>query len=80
MEMGKVPRLRNGRSVMAQRENTFGWFKKDKEKDRFYLFAGMGGRAARAKHKKILQWSIVAGIFVSAAVACILYLFNRTGP
>jgi hypothetical protein len=55
------------------------WFKKDKEKHRFYLFAGMGGRAARQKHKMMLQWAIAAGICVSAIVAALLFLFNRVG-
>jgi hypothetical protein len=53
------------------------WFKKDKERDRFYLLAGMGGRAARKKHKRIFQWSIVFGIFVSAGFATVLYFLNR---
>ena len=63
---------------MPERANT-NWGGREKEPERFYLFAGMGGRAARAKHKKILQWSIVAGTLVSAALATILYLFNRLG-
>jgi hypothetical protein len=62
---------------MADRFNTTGWAKREKEPERFYLFAGMGGRAARQKHKRILQWSIVAGTVVSAALAAVLYLFNR---
>gem|GEM_PF-5654018 len=37
----------------------------------------MGGRAARRKHKRILTWSIVVGLIVSAALAVILYLVNR---
>ena len=52
-------------------------FGTNKERERFYLFAGIGGSAARRKHKKILQWSIVAGIFVSVAMAMVMYLFNR---
>ena len=53
------------------------WFQRDKEKDRFYLLPGMGGRALRRKRKLILQWSIAAGVCVSAAVAGILYLISR---
>jgi hypothetical protein len=48
-----------------------------KERERYYLFAGMGGRAARRKQKIILQWSIIAGILVSALLAAALWLFNR---
>jgi hypothetical protein len=53
------------------------WFVRDKERDRFYLLPGMGGRALRRKRKLILQWSIVAGLFASALVAWILYLISR---
>jgi hypothetical protein len=52
-------------------------FGPNKERERFYLLPGMGGNAARRKHKKVLQWSIVAGILVSAAMAMAMYLFNR---
>jgi hypothetical protein len=45
-----------------------------KEQERFYLLPGMGGRALRRKRKVMLQWSIVAGLLVSAIVAGILYL------
>ena len=62
---------------MPDRVNTANWPKREKEPERFYLFAGMGGRAARRKHKRILQWSLLAGTVVSAVVAAILYLFNQ---
>ena len=52
------------------------WFEKDREKNRFYLFAGMGGNAARRKRKKIFKWSLVAGLFASAIVAGLLYLIS----
>jgi hypothetical protein len=54
-----------------------GWFVRDKEKDRFYLLPGMGGRALRRKRKMILQWSIVAGLVASGVVAWILYLISH---
>jgi hypothetical protein len=44
------------------------------EPERYYLFAGMGGRASRRKQKLILQWAIAAGLLVSAIVAGVLYL------
>jgi hypothetical protein len=50
-----------------------------RDKERFYLLPGMGGRAARAKRKRILQWSIVIGLVVSAIVAGVLYIVNRPG-
>lgn len=39
----------------------------------------MGGAAARRKHKRILAWSIAAGLLVSAAFAAILLYLNRPG-
>jgi hypothetical protein len=54
-----------------------GWFGRDKEKDRFYLLPGMGGRALRRKQKVILQWAIATGLIASAVVACILYYSGR---
>jgi len=48
------------------------------EPERYYLFAGMGGRASRRKQKLILQWAIVAGVLVSSLVAGLLYMLaNR---
>ena len=44
------------------------------EPERYYLFAGMGGRASRRKQKIILQWALVAGVLVSGLVAALLYL------
>jgi hypothetical protein len=50
---------------------------KNKEQERFYLLPGMGGRALRRKRRLILQWSIAAGLFVSGAVAYLLYLLSN---
>ena len=47
---------------------------KNKERQRYYLLPGQGGRSARRKHLRILLWSLVAGIFASAILAGILYL------
>lgn len=52
------------------------WFKKDKDKDRFYLLAGMGGRAYRRKQNTFLAWSIFTGVLVSLVLAVSLYFFN----
>ena len=49
------------------------WFQRDKERERFYLLPGQGGKAMRRKRKQFLQWAIAAGLFVSLVVACILY-------
>jgi hypothetical protein len=45
-----------------------------KERERYYLLPGMGGKAWQRKRRVMLQWSIVAGLFVSVAVAGVLYL------
>jgi len=55
----------------------FGLFKRDKEKDRFYLLPGMGGRAYRRKRKVILIWSIVAGLLTSGLLTAILYYLSQ---
>ena len=54
------------------------WLKRDKERERFYLLPGMGGRARRRKEMRFLRWSIAAGLLVSAVVAVILYLISRS--
>ncbi|MEY4387043.1 MAG: hypothetical protein RLY20_2326 [Verrucomicrobiota bacterium] len=53
-----------------------GLFQRDKEKDRFYLLPGMGGKAMRRKRNGMLLWATLAGIFVGGALAGILYLIN----
>jgi hypothetical protein len=55
---------------------TMSWLERDKEKERFYLLAGMGGKAFRRKRRVILVWSIGAGLLVSAVLACILFLVS----
>jgi hypothetical protein len=54
-----------------------GLFARDKEKDRFYLLPGMGGRALRRKRRVILQASIGAGLIFAALTAGLLYLISR---
>ena len=53
------------------------WFTRDKEKDRFYLLPGMGGRALRRKRRIFFWWSVAAGLVVSACVAAILYYMGN---
>jgi len=52
------------------------WLERNKERDRFYLLPGMGGRGLRRKRRIILVWSIVAGLLASALLAAILYLMS----
>jgi hypothetical protein len=53
-------------------------FAKDKERERYYLLPGQGGRSARQKHRRILLWSIVVGLFASAIFVGVLYLITST--
>ena len=54
-----------------------GWLKRNKERERFYLLPGMGGRARRRKEMRYLRWSIAAALVFSAIVACILYFLSQ---
>jgi hypothetical protein len=53
-------------------------FAHDKDKERFYLLPGMGGRNLRRKRRVILQWSIIAGLFTSIVLAILLYLISKS--
>ncbi len=56
-------------------------FKPDKpERERFYLLPGQGGAAYRRKQRKILCWSVLAGLLVAAIFGGIMYLLDRIGP
>jgi hypothetical protein len=61
----------------AMKSSPMSWFGRDKERERFYLLPGMGGRARRRKELRFLRWSLAAGLVVSAIMACILYLISR---
>ena len=50
---------------------------RNKPRERYYLFAGMGGRAARRKHKLMLLWALITGLFISAVVGVVLYFTNH---
>ena len=50
---------------------------RNKERERYYLLAGMGGRAAKRKHKFMLQLAIVTGVLVSIALATAMYFLNH---
>ena len=52
-------------------------FQRTKEKQRFYLLPGQGGKAARRKHRLFLLWAVIFGLFASAAFAGVLILINK---
>jgi hypothetical protein len=52
------------------------WTKRNKEPERFYLLAGMGGKAFRRKNRIFLAWSLVAGLMISICFGLALYYVN----
>jgi len=52
--------------------------KKDKEKERYYLLPGMGGRAYRRKQNVILKASIAVGLIVAGIFALVMYLIHSS--
>jgi hypothetical protein len=52
------------------------WWKRNKERERFYLLPGMGGKAQRRKNKVFLAWSILAAVVVSFVLAITFFLMN----
>ena len=51
--------------------------KSNKEKERYYLFAGMGGSASRRKRKIMLAWAMVAALVVSFLLGLLMMLVNH---
>ena len=54
--------------------------KAERERKRFYLLPGMGGRAYQRKQKVILKSSLAVGLLVSVLIAVAFYLLNRPHP
>ena len=55
------------------------WFNRNKEQERYYLLAGMGGQAYVRKQRFILKSALAAGFVVSMTLAAVLYLLNHVG-
>ncbi len=53
------------------------WFGRKKERDRFYLLPGMGGRNLMRKRKVIMRWTIFAGLITSAVLGYFLYWISK---
>ena len=47
--------------------------KKNKPRERFYLFPGQGGSNYRLKQQLIMRWTLAAAVLGAAAVAAILW-------
>jgi hypothetical protein len=50
---------------------------KDKEKERYYLLPGMGGRLYRQKQRFIVKWSVIAALAVAVILGALMYWLNR---
>ena len=50
---------------------------REKEPERYYLFPGMGGRAARRKRIMMLKAGIGVGLVIAIVVAVLLYFLNQ---
>jgi hypothetical protein len=50
---------------------------RDKDKHRFYLLPGQGGRAHRRKRWLIMKWSLFAALVVAGIMAAVMYFLNR---
>ncbi|MCS7338461.1 MAG: hypothetical protein NZ739_09545 [Verrucomicrobiae bacterium] len=50
---------------------------RQKKREFYYLLPGMGGSHYRRKQRRILQWAIVVGLWISALFGLLLYFINR---
>jgi hypothetical protein len=50
---------------------------KEKEKRRYYLLPGMGGRLYRQKQKFIIKWSVIAALVVAGILVALLYWLSQ---
>jgi hypothetical protein len=55
-------------------------FQNDKEKNRFYLLPGMGGKLYRKKQTFIITWSLAAALLVAIVLTLIMIWLNRLHP
>jgi hypothetical protein len=51
--------------------------RREKEKKRFYLLPGQGGKMYRQKQKFILKWSVIAALTVALVLSAVMYFVNR---
>jgi hypothetical protein len=51
--------------------------KRNKEKQRYYLLPGQGGRMYRQKQKLIIKWSVIAALIVAVVLAALMYWLDR---
>lgn len=54
------------------------FWKRDRERDRYYLLPGQGGRALRRKQRTFLTWSLLIAFIIASIMAVIMYFMNRS--
>jgi hypothetical protein len=55
------------------------WFGTNKERERYYLLAGMGGLPQRRRQRLQLAWAVVVGLTVSLAIATLEFWLHAQG-
>ena len=51
--------------------------KKDKPRERFYLFPGQGGRNFRKKQNVFLTWAVIVALAFGAVLAGLQWWFSK---
>ena len=52
-------------------------FKKTKERERYYLLPGQGGRNYVRKQRQILAWSVLTGLLLAGTMALAMWYFAQ---
>lgn len=58
-------------------ESLMNWISRNRERQRFYLLPGQGGRPLRRKRKVFLVWSLIVGMLVSGVIAALIFWSDR---
>ena len=53
--------------------------KKKKERERYYLLPGQGGRNYIRKQRQILAWSVVVGLLLAGILTFFMWYYTRLG-
>jgi len=51
--------------------------KKNKPRERFYLFPGQGGRNYHHKQRRILAWTVLAALIFSGILVAVMWRMSR---
>ena len=51
--------------------------KKNKERERFYLLPGQGGRNFIRKQRQMLAWSVIVGLLLAGILTFFMWYFAR---